>query len=80
MRLHDIKVKMCAIVGPTAPAIGISLKILPAFWEATLADCMHGRQSEALMAGSGVTADDCPGRRIWQDFITAWGRLTDGNR
>lgn len=60
MRLHDIKVKMCAIVGPTAPAIGISLKILPAFWEATLADCMHGRQSEALMAGSGVTADDCP--------------------
>jgi len=43
MRLHDVKVKMCADVGPTAPAIGISLKILPAPWEATLADCMHRR-------------------------------------
>jgi hypothetical protein len=61
MRLHDVKVEKCApIVGPDSTCIWHQFEDTAAFWEATLADCMHGRQSEALMAGSGVTADDCP--------------------
>jgi len=29
--------------------------------------------------GTGKPGDMLFGRRTWQDFITAWGRLTDGN-
>ena len=42
------------------------------------------RYSDEVMAremGVGMSrpGDMLFGRRTWQDFITAWGRLTDGN-
>ena len=39
-------------------------------------DEVMGREMAKAMAKPG---DMLFGRRTWQDFITAWGRLTDGN-
>ena len=35
--------------------------------------------SRAMAEGMAKPGDMLLGRRTWQDFITAWGRLTDGN-
>jgi dihydrofolate reductase len=45
-------------------------------WGPRYNDEVMGREMAAGMARPG---DMLFGRRTWQDFITAWGRLTDGN-
>jgi dihydrofolate reductase len=46
-------------------------------WGARYEDEVLGREMSKAMAQPG---DMLLGRRTWQDFITAWGSLTDGNR
>ena len=45
-------------------------------WGARFNDEVLGREMAQAMAKPG---DMLFGRRTWQDFITAWARLTDGN-
>lgn len=45
-------------------------------WGQPYADEVMGREMAKDMATPG---DMLLGRRTWQDFITAWGRSTDGN-
>jgi dihydrofolate reductase len=45
-------------------------------WGKRYDDEVMGREMAKAMAKPG---DMLFGRRTWQDFITAWGRLTDGN-
>ena len=45
-------------------------------WGQRYNDEVMGREMAKAMAQPG---DMLFGRRTWQDFITAWGRLTDGN-
>jgi dihydrofolate reductase len=45
-------------------------------WGQRYNDEVMGREMAQAMATPG---DMLFGRRTWQDFITAWGRLTDGN-
>ena len=45
-------------------------------WGPRYNDEVMGREMAAAMAKPG---DMLFGRRTWQDFITAWGRQTDGN-
>jgi len=45
-------------------------------WGRRYDDEVMGREMAKAMAKPG---DMLLGRRTWQDFITAWGRLTDGN-
>lgn len=45
-------------------------------WGQRYGDEVMGREMAKAMAKPG---DMLLGRRTWQDFITAWGRLTDGN-
>jgi dihydrofolate reductase len=45
-------------------------------WGQRYNDEVMGREMAEAMAKPG---DMLFGRRTWQDFITAWGRLTDGN-
>ena len=45
-------------------------------WGQRYSDEVMGREMAKAMAKPG---DMLLGRRTWQDFITAWGRLTDGN-
>src|SRR5437868_13753803 len=45
-------------------------------WGQRYNDEVMGREMAKAMARPG---DMLFGRRTWQDFITAWGRLTDGN-
>ncbi len=45
-------------------------------WGMRYNDEVMGREMAKAMANPG---DMLFGRRTWQDFITAWGRLTDGN-
>src|SRR5215469_3795780 len=45
-------------------------------WGTRYDDEVMGREMAKAMANPG---DMLFGRRTWQDFITAWGRLTDGN-
>jgi len=45
-------------------------------WGRRYNDEVMGREMAKAMAKPG---DMLFGRRTWQDFITAWGRLTDGN-
>jgi dihydrofolate reductase len=45
-------------------------------WGPRYNDEVMGREMGAAMARPG---DMLFGRRTWQDFITAWGRRTDGN-
>ena len=45
-------------------------------WGLRYNDEVMGREMAKGMAAPG---DMLLGRRTWQDFITAWGRLTDGN-
>jgi len=45
-------------------------------WGQRYNDEVLGREMAEAMAKPG---DMLLGRRTWQDFITAWGRLTDGN-
>jgi len=45
-------------------------------WGRRYDDEVMGREMATAMAKPG---DMLLGRRTWQDFITAWGRLTDGN-
>jgi dihydrofolate reductase len=45
-------------------------------WGARYDDEVLGREMAKAMAKPG---DMLLGRRTWQDFITAWGALTDGN-
>ena len=45
-------------------------------WGPRYNDEVMGREMAAAMARPG---DMLFGRRTWQDFITAWGRRTDGN-
>jgi len=45
-------------------------------WGPRYSDEMLGREMAQAMAKPG---DMLLGRRTWQDFITAWGRQTDGN-
>jgi dihydrofolate reductase len=45
-------------------------------WGRRYDDEVMGRETAKAMAKPG---DMLLGRRTWQDFITAWGRLTDGN-
>ena len=45
-------------------------------WGPRYHDEVVGREIAKSMATPG---DMLLGRRTWQDFITAWGRLTDGN-
>lgn len=45
-------------------------------WGRRFNDEVMDREMGRAMAGPG---DMLLGRRTWQDFITAWGRLTDGN-
>jgi dihydrofolate reductase len=45
-------------------------------WGRRYDDEVMGREMAKAMAQPG---DMLFGRRTWQDFITAWGRLTDGN-
>jgi dihydrofolate reductase len=45
-------------------------------WGPRYNDEVMGREMAEAMARPG---DMLFGRRTWQDFITAWGRLTDGN-
>ncbi len=45
-------------------------------WGPRYNDEVMGREMAEAMAKPG---DMLFGRRTWQDFITAWGRLTDGN-
>lgn len=45
-------------------------------WGARYEDEVLGREMSKAMAQPG---DMLLGRRTWQDFITAWGSLTDGN-
>ena len=45
-------------------------------WGPRYNDEVMGREMAKAMAKPG---DMLFGRRTWQDFITAWGRLTDGN-
>jgi len=45
-------------------------------WGQRYNDDVMGREMAKAMAKPG---DMLFGRRTWQDFITAWGRLTDGN-
>ena len=45
-------------------------------WGVRHNDEVMGREMAKAMAKPG---DMLFGRRTWQDFITAWGRLTDGN-
>ena len=45
-------------------------------WGPRYNDEVMGREMAAAMARPG---DMLFGRRTWEDFITAWGRLTDGN-
>jgi hypothetical protein len=45
-------------------------------WGQRYNDEVMGREVAKAMAKPG---DMLFGRRTWQDFITAWGRLTDGN-
>jgi dihydrofolate reductase len=45
-------------------------------WGRRYDDEVMGREMAKAMAEPG---DMLFGRRTWQDFITAWGRLTDGN-
>jgi dihydrofolate reductase len=45
-------------------------------WGLRYNDEVMGREMAAAMARPG---DMLFGRRTWQDFITSWGRLTDGN-
>jgi dihydrofolate reductase len=45
-------------------------------WGQRYHDEVMGREMAKAMAKPG---DMLFGRRTWQDFITAWGRLTDGN-
>ncbi len=45
-------------------------------WGQRYNDEVLGREMAKAMAEPG---DMLFGRRTWQDFITAWGRLTDGN-
>jgi dihydrofolate reductase len=45
-------------------------------WGVRYNDEVMGREMAKAMAKPG---DMLFGRRTWQDFITAWGRLTDGN-
>ena len=45
-------------------------------WGPRYNDEVMGREMAAAMAKPG---DMLFGRRTWQDFITAWGRRTDGN-
>jgi dihydrofolate reductase len=45
-------------------------------WGLQYNDEVMGREMAAAMARPG---DMLLGRRTWQDFITAWGRRTDGN-
>ena len=45
-------------------------------WGPRYNDEVMGREMATAMAQPG---DMLFGRRTWQDFITAWGRLTDGN-
>jgi dihydrofolate reductase len=45
-------------------------------WGARYEDEVLGREMGKAMAQPG---DMLLGRRTWQDFITAWGSLTDGN-
>ena len=45
-------------------------------WGPRYQDDVMGREMAKAMAKPG---DMLFGRRTWQDFITAWGRLTDGN-
>ena len=45
-------------------------------WGRRYDDEVMGREMAKAMAKPG---DMLFGRRTWQDFITAWGRLTDGN-
>src|ERR1039458_5607253 len=45
-------------------------------WGQRYNDEVMGQEMAKAMAKPG---DMPPGRRTWQDFITAWGRLTDGN-
>jgi dihydrofolate reductase len=45
-------------------------------WGQRYNDEVMGREMARAMAKPG---DMLFGRRTWQDFITAWGRLTDGN-
>jgi dihydrofolate reductase len=45
-------------------------------WGQRYNDEVMGREMATAMAKPG---DMLFGRRTWQDFITAWGRVTDGN-
>ena len=45
-------------------------------WGQRYNDEVMGREMAKSMAKPG---DMLFGRRTWQDFVTAWGRLTDGN-
>jgi dihydrofolate reductase len=45
-------------------------------WGRRFDDEVLGREMAKAMAKPG---DMLLGRRTWEDFITAWGRLTDGN-
>lgn len=45
-------------------------------WGRRYDDEVMGREMARAMAKPG---DMLLGRRTWEDFITAWGRLTDGN-
>jgi dihydrofolate reductase len=45
-------------------------------WGSRYNDEVMGQEMAKAMAKPG---DMLFGRRTWQDFITAWGRLTDGN-
>ena len=45
-------------------------------WGRRYDDEVMGREMAKAMAKPGAML---LGRRTWQDFITAWGRLTDGN-
>ena len=45
-------------------------------WGRRYDDEVMGQEMAKAMASPG---DMLFGRRTWQDFITAWGRLTDGN-
>ncbi len=45
-------------------------------WGQRYGDEVMGREMAKAMAKPG---DMLLGHRTWQDFITAWGRLTDGN-
>ncbi len=45
-------------------------------WGQRYSDEVMGREMAKAMAKPG---DMLFGRRTWQDFIAAWGRLTDGN-